>query len=258
MKRILAASSFVIPAMIGGQSLIQDPAVAQGFQTNWSGPSIGVIGTGATGTSTQTDAGVTGATGPTGPTGSTGATGLPADGRYHVNGGLFGGDAAYNWQAGSWVYGIAGDISGGDISGSSGVCGATTTLPHACGTNLNWLGTLRGQVGFAVGPTGNVLPYITGGLAVGNVRGWDSLMPASGSDTRAGWTVGAGLAWMVAPHWSVKFEYLHVDLGSAHLFDVVPGVPETVSFKSDLFRVGVSYQFNVPDPVRAPLWTKAK
>ncbi len=78
MKRIVVASSFVLPAMIGGQVLVRDAAQAQGARTDWSGPSIGVVGTGATGSSTQTDRGATGVIGtpgPTGPTGATGATG---------------------------------------------------------------------------------------------------------------------------------------------------------------------------------------
>ena len=57
--------------------------------------------------------------------------------------------------------------------------------------------------------------------AFGNVDAWDALTPASGSASRIGWTAGAGLAVMVAPRWIMKFEYLHVDLGSANLFDPV-------------------------------------
>jgi outer membrane immunogenic protein len=163
-----------------------------------------------------------------------------------MRGWLVGGEFAYNWQYGDWVLGIVGDYSGGSIRGSSGLCGATTLTPHACGTSLNSLGTVREVLGYAVGPDGSWLPYITGGVAFGNVNAWDALTPASGSASRIGWTAGAGLAVMVAPRWIVKFEYLHVDLGSANLFDVVPGVPETVSFKSDLFRLGVSFQFGQP------------
>jgi outer membrane immunogenic protein len=95
-------------------------------------------------------------------------------------------------------------------------------------------------------PTGSILPFVTGGLAVGNVHGWDSLTTAAGSSTLAGWTVGAGIEAMVAANWTVKFEYLHVDLGSAQLFNVVPGVPETVSYRSDDVRVGVNYRWGGP------------
>jgi len=35
----------------------------------------------------------------------------------------------------------------------------------------------------------------------------------SSDTTRAGWTLGGGLEWKFAPQWSVKAEYLYVDLG---------------------------------------------
>jgi outer membrane immunogenic protein len=158
-----------------------------------------------------------------------------------MGGGLFGAGAGFNWQSDNWVFGILGDFSGGNVSGSSNTCGPL--LPHACGTSLDSLGTLRGQIGYAMGPTGNWLPYVTGGLAFGNVHAWDALTPASGTVTRTGWTAGAGVAVMVIPNWVVKLEYLHVDLGSTNIFNVVPGVPETVSAKADVFRLGVGYQF---------------
>jgi len=176
-----------------------------------------------------------------------------------MNGALFGAGLAYNWQFANWVFGLAGDYSGGRVDGSSNVCGILTPNPHACGTSLDSLGTLRGQVGYAVGPTGRFLPYVTGGLAFGNVHAWDALTPAAGSVTRTGWAAGAGVAVMVVPNWAVKFEYLHVDLGSSTFFDIVPGVPETVSAKADLFRFGVSYQFGAPviaPPPGPPIYRK--
>jgi len=98
------------------------------------------------------------------------------------------------------------------------------------------------------------LPYVTGGLAVGEVHAWDALTPASGSAFRAGWTIGAGFETVLAPNWTFKLEYLYMDLGSAHLFDIVPGVPETVSFRDNIFRIGINYKF-WDQPVR-PLVTK--
>jgi len=34
-----------------------------------------------------------------------------------------------------------------------------------------------------------------------------------------------------------------MDLGSAHLFDIVPGIPEKVSFTDNIFRIGINYKF---------------
>jgi len=110
-------------------------------------------------------------------------------------------------------------------------------------------------VGYAVGPGGTWLPYITGGLAVGEVQAWDALTPASGSAFRAGWTIGAGIETAFAQNWTLKLEYLYMDLGSAQLFNIVPGVPETVSFKANLIRLGIDYHFWGPEPPK-PLVAK--
>ncbi len=134
------------------------------------------------------------------------------------------------------------DFSWADIKGSSNTCGPTTVTPHPCGTKIDSLGTVRGRIGYALGETGNWLPYLTGGLAMGEVEGWDSLIPASGSDFRTGWTVGGGVETAFAPRWSAKLEYLHVDLGSSILFNIVPGVPKTVSARADIIRAGINYK----------------
>jgi outer membrane immunogenic protein len=45
---------------------------------------------------------------------------------------------------------------------------------------------------------------------------------------------------------SAKLEYLYVDLGKAHLFDIIPTVPETVSFNTNIVRAGINYRFGGP------------
>src|SRR6202035_2051875 len=81
------------------------------------------------------------------------------DGSYSVSGGVLGGTLGYDWQQGAWVFGIEGDYSWADIDGSSNACGASSGIPHACGTKLESLGTFRGRIGHAMGAMGNWLPY---------------------------------------------------------------------------------------------------
>jgi opacity protein-like surface antigen len=169
--------------------------------------------------------------------------GTGGDGSYKVQGGLVGGTLGYNRQMGSWVVGIEGDYSLANIEGSSNTCGASSPVPHACATKVESLGTLRGFIGNAVGATGNWLPYVTGGLAVGELRAWDNLFPASGSEFRAGWTLGGGLKVGITQNWVAKVEYLYVDLGSRQMFNVIPGVPETVSFTANIIRAGIDIKF---------------
>ncbi len=131
----------------------------------------------------------------------------------------------------------------GGIAGSSNSCGASSSAPHACGATLDSFGTLRGRVGYALGATGNWLPYATGGLAAGEVHAWDSLLPSSGDAFQVGWTAGGGVESALTHNWSAKVEYLYLDLGS-QTFDVAPGVPEKVSFKTSIIRAGLSYEFH--------------
>ena len=51
--------------------------------------------------------------------------------------------------------------------------------------------------------TPNWLPYIMGGLAVGEVEAWGALTPSSGQAFRGGWTVGARVETLRAPNWSI-------------------------------------------------------
>src|SRR5207302_10388182 len=66
------------------------------------------------------------------------------------------------------------------------------------------------------------LPYITGGLAVGDldfsqrIVGGDIPVVQGGStsDTQAGWMLGGGLEYVLTGHWRARVQYQYVDLGS--------------------------------------------
>jgi outer membrane immunogenic protein len=254
MRKIWTIAVFLTLNAVGAQAadLPVYTKAAPVAPPSWSGPYMGLSAGYGTGHSDQTDPGVVIPTDDGG--------GGTEDGHYSLGGGLVGATLGYSWQQENWVFGLEGDYSWANIHGSSPVCGPNTGFPHPCGTGLDALGTARGRLGYAMGPSGSVLPYITGGLAVGDLRGWDSLVGAEGSGFRVGWTVGVGVEAKIAPQWSAKIEYLHVDLGATHLFDVVPGVPETVSFRADILRAGVNYAFGSPTPaaVSPPIYTKAK
>jgi len=235
MKKFILAAAMVAVSTL--------PAAAQ----SWSGTYGGVSGGYGWGQSNQTDPGLINLPVP-----------LTADGHYSVNGGLLGGTLGHNLQNGRFLYGLEGDLSWADIAGQSAVCGPTMPVPHPCGTKLEALGTFRGRAGYAAGANADWLLYATGGLAIGDVHGWDSSTPASGNDWRAGWTVGVGVEKAFAPNWTAKLEYLHVDLGNGQMFNVVPGVPESVSFRADILRLGVNYKFGDPVVAAPPaLYTKA-
>jgi outer membrane immunogenic protein len=158
-------------------------------------------------------------------------------GHFGMSGGQVGGTAGYNWQLGQAVVGLEGDVDYNHLQG-------TTVSPLcpgvSCSTSDSWLSTVRGRVGYAFD---RVMPYVTGGLAVGDIRATTPGFPGA-TDTNAGWTVGGGVEFALPGNWSAKAEYLHVDLGDTSCGTACGGTPsENVSLHENLFRAGLNYHF---------------
>ena len=153
---------------------------------------------------------------------------------YHIAGkqktdfqGAFGGgQIGYNKQFGRAVVGVEADFAGSDLTGDA------TFRTHNYGigvndydfkefkANIDYFGTVRGRAGYAFG---NVLPYVTGGFAYGHTKlnntvTWEGTPYVSDINsaeaTLTGWTLGGGLEANISGNWSVKAEYLYVDLGN--------------------------------------------
>ena len=152
-----------------------------------------------------------------------------------LSGAQVGGTAGYNWQFGSAVFGLEGDLDWSNLKGTS-----NSALCSGCSTSDSWLSTVRGRAGYAFG---GIMPYLTGGLAVGDIR---ASMPgfAGASATNAGWTLGGGVEIALPGNWTVKAEYLHVDLGN---FNCGTGCgissANNVSKHDDVVRAGLNYHF---------------
>jgi outer membrane immunogenic protein len=138
-----------------------------------------------------------------------------------ISGGIQGG---YNFQSGCWVFGIEGDLE---------LTGANDTFAPWKFSNP-WFGTLRGRVGYAFN---NILFYGTGGLAFGELRA--ETFGLSESQTSAGWTLGVGTEFGLAPNWSAKIEYLYVDLSESQF--TITGVSN--GYRFGVIRAGVNYHF---------------
>ncbi|MEI8150436.1 MAG: outer membrane protein [Hyphomicrobiales bacterium] len=153
------------------------------------------------------------------------------------DGGMIGGTIGYNWQApgSAWVFGLEGDMDWADFKGSF----ANAACPTGCQTKINWQGTARGRLGYA---WDRVMPYVTGGLAVGEVEANQGGF-AGARDTKAGWTVGGGVEAALAGNWTAKIEYLHVDLGSTNCGLPSCSLPTSVNFTADEVRGGLNYRF---------------
>jgi outer membrane immunogenic protein len=177
-----------------------------------------------------------------------------------------GGEIGCNFQSGSFVYGIEGDWEYTGLSASRLATSVGTALivPGAISESWksSWLATVRGRAGFAVD---RVLFYGTGGLALANVKYFDQncfgvlagvpgCNTATSSNTKAGWVAGAGIEWAVGGNWSIKGEFLYVDLGKAtntSLFAPNVGVnPFPNAFithnhhlTENILRAGLNYRF---------------
>jgi len=189
--------------------------------------------------------------------------------RLKANGFTGGIQAGYNFQAGRLVVGSEFDINYLGLSASRQTL--TQTVPFgldpfnfAESIETNWLLTIRPRIGLAAD---RWLFYVTGGLAVANHTFSQTLTFSSPthlldinsgtvSRAQAGWTAGVGLEYMVTGNWSLKAEYLHVDLGQVG-FDSFNTLVPTVTgdhderLKIDIVRAGVNYKFDWYPPVMA-------
>lgn len=154
----------------------------------------------------------------------------------NTSGGLVGGTAGFNWQAGKGVFGIEGDLDWSGLKGST----TSTLCPLGCTTENSWLSTVRGRVGYSFD---TFMPYVTGGLAIGDIKASTPGF-AGVSTTNTGWTIGGGLEFSLPGNWTAKAEYLHVDLGSVNCgTNCGPTTSNNVSSRSDIVRAGVNYRF---------------
>jgi outer membrane immunogenic protein len=210
---LLSAVAAALPARAADLSVAPlykaPPAVPPSY--NWSGFYLGINGGGEWGTSNWDSLG-----------------------SFNLSGGVVGGTAGFNWQLGRGVFGLESDLDWSSLQGT-----ATALCPGGCTTNNDWLATVRGRAGVAFD---RFMPYVTGGLAVGDIRARAPGLPGA-DQTNAGWTVGGGLEYALTNNWTAKAEYLHVDLGNLNCGFSCGATNNSVSVRSDQVRGGVNYRF---------------
>lgn len=138
-----------------------------------------------------------------------------------ASGWFVGGQAGYDYQLGNGlVLGLETDFQWSDIkSAHQAATAASNPLLFTysdTSQSLNWFGTTRGRLGYSLG---RVLPYVTGGVAYGEVeaRGVQALaagLVTSGyaRSTNVGWAAGAGVDIALSSRLSVRAEYLYLQL----------------------------------------------
>jgi outer membrane immunogenic protein len=182
---------------------------------NWTGFYLGINGGGAWGSSDF--------------------SGGLGNGSSDPDGGMVGGTIGYNWQFGQTVFGLEGDIDWSSVRGSSN-CGLGGGF--SCETRNDYLATVRGRLGYAFD---RFMPYVTGGVAIGNIKASVAGLGSS-DETQVGWTVGGGLETAIAGGWTAKIEYLYVDLGNSDTISGV-GLNSDADFTENVVRAGFNYRF---------------
>jgi outer membrane immunogenic protein len=200
-----------------------------------------------------------------------------------VLGGLQGG---YNWQFNrKWLVGIEADYDWAHIRGTGTSAFVLALLPATfqVSQNISSFGTVRGRIGWVALP--NLLIYGTGGFAYGRVDETEAVngggqligfapfpVPVgafscgagvlcfNGASSRnlIGWTAGTGLEYALWEHWTVRAEYLYVNLGNGssvglpaisvgafNIFSPPPSSFTSANSQVDfhVIRVGLNWKF---------------
>lgn len=215
----------------------------------------------------------------------------PETGSIDLEGALGGGQIGFNIQRSGIVFGLEGDASWLNANGEStfisdydNVNGTNTggdgTPDYTWNvkTEVEWLATLRGRIGFLATP--RLLIYGTGGIAWAGLSSDETVtgLPAQGfnppevtvlassSETATGWVAGAGAEWAIGRGWSIKTEWQHMefgDLDTKFTGTAYPGKPNEIkgynndsfpgSMDIDLVKLGLNFKFGGAEETIVPL-----
>jgi outer membrane immunogenic protein len=176
------------------------------------------------------------------------------------NYGILGG---YNLQLQQFILGVEASFGGMNLNGSRSV-----TIPYSCvgcvssftlsqRVKTNWLFMARPRVGYAFQ---QLLVYGTAGYALTDLNYQAGFNDGFGAESggvrqaRSGWSVGAGLEYQIAKHWSFRGEYLYLGFGdvsdtSTNLTDILGNTYPTNAFNhhaslsTQLVTFALNYRF---------------
>ena len=173
---------------------------------------------------------------------------ISANAHLNSSGFVGGGQIGYNWQLASpIVLGIEADIQASGLEGELGLDAnfGGSGISASAGSKTDYFGTVRGRLGWAA--IDRLMVYVTGGYAYGQTKSYynidfGSSYSGSKSSTNSGYTVGGGVEYAILPNWSIKAEYLFVDLGKKNLYssDYLT-IDEKTRF--NVVRAGINYRF---------------
>ena len=160
----------------------------------------------------------------------------------NAKGVLGGGQIGYNYQTGSWVFGIEGDYSAADVklNQSGGPGGFTATIKN------DFFATAAGRVAYAFD---RLLIFGKGGAAwtrdkldVSNATGGTG----TGRFDRTGWVAGAGIEYGILNNLSIKAEYNYLQFGNVTETLTTTGgllaLPSIAKLSTHIVKLGVNFR----------------
>lgn len=263
---ILAFSSVAAAAADMAPSYTKAPVMPAPV-ASWGGFYVGINGGGAWGR-TDTSLATTNGTVPFGFFDVDNIPGVNAAGNNRINtsGAIAGGQIGYLWQGGKAILGIEAAFDWTNLNGSQTRTQAYFDNPNIFSVYQNpradWLFTFLGRVGYDMGAW---YPYVTGGLAVSNLKygfNYTDTFFAPGcpcaanfSETKLGAAIGGGLAWRIGSNWTLRGEYLYIAFEDLSATSTLVGGPidpgtasfaHTAKFSENIARVSLDYSFGGP------------
>jgi outer membrane immunogenic protein len=238
MKRILLTTvslgvlGLVSPALGADLPYAKAPTIAAPVY-DWTGYYVGGFGGGGLGNHNYNNA--------NGPAGFANFTA-----NYDSTGVIGGGEAGYNWQSGSILFGV-------EASGFwSGIKGSDTTqqLGVIDQSNLRWGGSLVARGGVTVD---RLLLFFTGGWAFGDILHTST---AAGfpvdqfTNHQSGLTAGGGIAYAITNNLIGKIEYRYYDFGrydrTGNPLTPNGQLPYSVNSTYSVVTLGLDFKFGGP------------
>jgi outer membrane immunogenic protein len=161
-----------------------------------------------------------------------------------ADGFIGGAHAGFNFQTGSLVFGVEGDIEATGFEAEhhyDNLFELGDRAGHK--VQVDFQGSIRGRIGFAFD---RALIYATGGLAFANFNHEFSYRDSLGfstydtDHTEWGYTLGAGVEYAFTNHLTARVEYRYTNFEEGVSFD---GTSADVDLDQHAIRAGVSFKF---------------
>jgi outer membrane immunogenic protein len=154
---------------------------------------------------------------------------------------ILGGQLGCNYQVSNWVFGAQGDLAWSNASG-------THPDQLSAGLTDQWkvdsIGSVTGRFGYAFD---QLLVYGKGGGAWAHNK-YDAFVTTTGaqvsaaSETRSGWTVGAGFEHSITDRFTMFVEYDFYDFGTRNVGFSGGFQPVDIRDRESVVKVGANYK----------------